>query len=135
MCPVMMRRRMRLPISLPPYPPSLTLVPPSLPPSLPQERTTLVWSFTRLPYFLEYCHISAILILYMYSRYFSGGKIFVVFVVERQATKFLRMKQYRIVWLSHTYCTVTTKSFLQTGQKFTAHKNFTPPPRKIPAIR
>ena len=32
-----------------------------------------------------------------YSRYFSGGKIFVAFVVERQTTKFLPMKQYRIV--------------------------------------
>ena len=27
----------------------------------------------------------------------GGGKIFVVFVVERRTTKFLPMKQYRIV--------------------------------------
>ena len=35
-----------------------------------------------------------------YSRYFSGGgggKIFVVFVVERRTTKFLPTKQYCIV--------------------------------------
>ena len=34
-----------------------------------------------------------------YSRYFLGGKIF---VVERRTMKFLPMKQYCIVWRSHT---------------------------------
>ena len=34
-----------------------------------------------------------------YSRYFSGGKIF---VVERRTMEFLPMKQYCIVWCSHT---------------------------------
>ena len=37
----------------------------------------------------------------LYSGYFSEGKIFVVFVVERQTTKFLPTKQYRIVLCSH----------------------------------
>ena len=32
-----------------------------------------------------------------YSGYFSGGKIFVVFVVERRTTKFLPTKRYCIV--------------------------------------
>ena len=32
-----------------------------------------------------------------YSGYFSGGKIFVVFMVERRSTKFVPMKQYRVV--------------------------------------
>ena len=32
-----------------------------------------------------------------YSGYFSGGNIFVVFVVERRTTKFLPTKQYCIV--------------------------------------
>ena len=38
----------------------------------------------------------------LYSGYFSGGKIFVEFVVERRTTKFL--KQYCIVWHLLTYC-------------------------------
>ena len=33
----------------------------------------------------------------LYSGYFSGGKIFVVFVVERQTTNFLPTTQYCIV--------------------------------------
>ena len=33
-----------------------------------------------------------------YSGYFSGGKIFVVFVAERRTTKFLPTKRYCIVW-------------------------------------
>ena len=38
-----------------------------------------------------------------YSGYFLGGEgDFCGFVVERQTTKFLPMKQYRIVWCSHT---------------------------------
>ena len=32
-----------------------------------------------------------------YSKYFWGGKIFVVFVIERRTTKFSPMKQYCIV--------------------------------------
>ena len=34
------------------------------------------------------------------------------------------MKQYLIVWHSHTYCTVTTKIFPRTGQKLTAHETY-----------
>ena len=74
----------------------------------------------------------------IYHRYriagiFRGGKLFVVFVVERQTTKLLPTKQYRMVRRSHTYCTATTKIFPRTGPKITAHENFIP--RKIPAIR
>ena len=58
-----------------------------------------------------------------YSGYFSGGKIFVVFVVERRTTKFLLTKQYRIVpGCGLVYC----KIFPRTGQKFTSHENFMP---------
>jgi len=34
---------------------------------------------------------------HIYSGYFSGGQVFVVFVVERQTTKFVPMQQCRIV--------------------------------------
>ena len=71
--------------------------------------------------------------VYRTAGIFRGGKIFVFFVLERRTTKFLPTKQYRIVWRSHMYCTATTKIFPQTGQKFTAHENFTP--WTIPAIR
>ena len=42
----------------------------------------------------------------------------------------LPTKQYHIVGRSHMYCTVTTKNFPRTGQKFTAHENL--PPEKYP---
>ena len=37
------------------------------------------------------------IIIIPYSGYYSGGKMFMVFVVERQTTKFLPTKQYHIV--------------------------------------
>ena len=47
--------------------------------------------------------------------------MFVVFVVERQTTKFLPMKQYHIVLgCGLVYCNDENFS---TFQKFTAHKN------------
>jgi len=61
--------------------------------------------------------------------YFSGGKIFVVFVVERRTTKFIPTKEYRIV----PECGLVYRDHERTGQKFTAHENFTP--RKISATR
>ena len=68
----------------------------------------------------------------LYSGYFSGGKIFVVFVVERQNTKFLPTKQYRKVpGCGLVYC--DHENFSTNWPKFTAHKNFTP--QKIPAIQ
>ena len=67
-----------------------------------------------------------------YSGYFSGGKSFLVFVVERRTTNFLPTKQYRIV----PGCGLVYRdhaNFSTNWPKFTAHENFTP--RKIPAIR
>ena len=54
-----------------------------------------------------------------------------VFVVERQTTKILPTKPYRIVLGCGLYI-ATTNIFPRTGQKFTVHENFTP--RKIPTI-
>ena len=51
----------------------------------------------------------------------GGGGIFVVFVVERQTTKFLPTKQYHIVLgCGLVYCNDENFS---SFQKFTAHKN------------
>ena len=51
-------------------------------------------------------------LLLPYSGYFSGGKIFMVFVVERRTTKFLPTKAYHIV----SGC----------GLVFCGHENFSP---------
>ena len=50
-----------------------------------------------------------------------GGKILVVFMVERRTTKYLPMKQYCIV----PGCGLVYRDH-KTGQKFTAHEKYLP---------
>ena len=71
-----------------------------------------------------------------YSGCFSGGKIFVVFAVGKQTTKYLPTKQ--LPWMQRAtpisaHVHVTTNFFPRTRKIFRIHENFTL--RKIPAIR
>ena len=61
-----------------------------------------------------------------YSGYFSGGKIFAVFVVERRTMKFSPMKQYRIVpGCGLVYC--DHKIFSTNWPKMHCSRKFNPP--------
>ena len=62
--------------------------------------------------------------------------MFVVFVVEKQTTKYLPMKQLpqmQGATLISAHVHITTKFFPQTRKIFHIHETFTP--RKIPAVR
>ena len=68
-----------------------------------------------------------------YSGYFSGGNIFLVFVVERRTTKYLPTKNTACARPKYEANRATTKFFPRNSQNYDFHENITP--RKIPAIR
>ena len=68
-----------------------------------------------------------------YSGYFSGGNIFVVFVVERRTTKYLPAKNTACARPKYEGNRATTKFFPRNSQNYDFHENITP--RKIPTIR